>query len=52
MAGITTSKVMGRIRGKNEASELGKSKERGNEPNGPTWPIGLWKGREMARIGT
>ena len=49
MAGITANWPIGRIRGKNEASGLGKPKERGNEPNGPASP---WKRREMARIGT
>ena len=43
---------MRRIRGKDEVSGSGKPKERGNKPNGPTWPTGLWNGREMARIGT
>ena len=43
---------MGRIRDKNEINGLRKPKERGNGPNGPTWPVGLWNGKEMAGIGT
>ena len=43
---------MGRIRDKNEISGLRKPKERGNGPNGPTWPAGPWNGKETARIGT
>ena len=52
MAGITANWPIGRIRGKDETSGSGKTKERANEPNGPTWPTGPWKRREMARIGT
>ena len=43
---------MGRIRDKNEISGLRKPKERGNGPNGPTWPAGPWNEKEMAGIGT
>ena len=52
MIGITASKPIGRIRGIDESSGLGTPKKRGNEPNRPTWPAGLWKGREVAGIGT
>ena len=34
MIGITASKSMGRIRGKDEVSELRKPKKRGSKPNG------------------
>ena len=34
MAGITTSKLMGRIRGKNEASELGSPRKEVMSPMG------------------
>ena len=43
---------MGRIRDKNEINGLRKPKERGNAPNEPTWPAGLWNGKEMAGIVT
>ena len=49
---MTASKPMGRIRGKDEVSGSGKPKERSNGPNGPTWPVGLWSGKETTRIGT
>ena len=52
MAGITASWPIRKIRGKDEASGSWKPKERGNEPNGLTWPTSPWKRREMAGIGT
>ena len=36
MAGITDSKPLARIRGKDEISGLEKPKKRGSKPNGPT----------------
>ena len=52
MIGIIANRPMGRIRGKYEVNRPGKPKERGNRPNGPTWPVGPWNGKEMAGIGT
>ena len=52
MAGMTASKLMKRIRGKDEVCGLRKPKERSNEPNGPIWPASPWKERGMVEIGT
>ena len=49
---MTTSRLMGRIRGKDEVSEPRKPKERGSQSNGPTWLVGLWKEKGMAEVET
>ena len=47
MAGMTASRLMGRIRGKDEVNRPRKTKERGSKPNGPTWQewqlVSSWK---------
>ena len=52
MAGMTASRLMGRIREKHEETRPKKPKERGNRPNGPTWLASPWNGKGMARMGT
>ena len=37
MTGMTTSRSMERIRGKDEVSRLRKPKEKGSKPNESTW---------------
>ena len=37
MARITTNRPIGTTRSKSKVNGLGKLKERGNKPNGPTW---------------
>ena len=52
MAGMAANKLMGLIRDKGNVNGLGKPKERGSKPNGPTWqewqPTGLqaWQEKE------
>ena len=45
MAEMAANKLMGLIRDKGNVNGLGKPKERGSKPNGPTWqewqPTGL-----------
>ena len=47
MAGTTASRLMGRLRGKGEASGSGTPKKRGSKPNGPAWQeqqlVGPWE---------
>ena len=52
MTGMTASRPMGRIRRKDEESGLGKPNEKGNRPNGSTWPVGPWNGKGMVGIGS
>lgn len=52
MARKTVNRPMGRIRLKDEVSGSGKPKERDSKPNGPTWPVGPWKRKGIAGIGT
>ena len=52
MVGMAANKLMGLIRDKGNVNGLGKPKERGSKPNGPTWqewqPTGLqaWQEKE------
>ena len=52
MARITANRPMGRTMRKDEESRSEKPKERGNRPNGSTWPADPWNGKGMAGICT